>query len=53
MTEKDFANMSLEELKAHCENLQKELDTAQWFLRRRKTAEAGRTRIKADNPDEE
>lgn len=36
MKEKDFANMPLDELKAYCEKLQKELDTAQWFLRNRK-----------------
>lgn len=36
MEEKDFVNMTLEELEAYCEKLQKELNTAQWFLRNRK-----------------
>lgn len=35
MTEKDFAKMSKEELKAYCDKLSKELETAQWFLRNR------------------
>lgn len=39
MNEKDFANMPLDELEAYCEDLQKELDTAQWFLRSRKATQ--------------
>lgn len=39
MKEKDFANMSTEELEAYCEEIQKELNTAQWFLRNRKATQ--------------
>ncbi len=43
MAEKDFANMPIEELEAYCEEIQKELDTAQWFLRSRKTTQLEET----------
>ena len=36
MNEKDFENMPLDKLEAYCEELQKELDTARWFLINRK-----------------
>lgn len=33
MTEKDFAKMTKGELEEHCEELEKELAKAHWFLR--------------------
>lgn len=33
MSEKDFAEMSKDELKEYCEKLENELSLAQWFLR--------------------
>lgn len=39
MNEKDFASMPLDELEAYCEELQKELNAAQWFLRNRKVTQ--------------
>ena len=33
MTEKDFAKMTKGELEKHCEELEKELAKAHWFLR--------------------
>lgn len=32
MTERKFAEMSIEELKKYCEELEKKLVKAQWFL---------------------
>ncbi len=33
MTEREFAQMPIEELKAYCDELKKNLGTAQWSLR--------------------
>ena len=37
MTEKDFANMPIEDLEAYCKEKQKELDKALWVLKNRKS----------------
>lgn len=48
MTEKDFATMSIEELKAYCESLQKELSKAQWYLRNRLMGKAEKVSAQND-----
>ncbi len=40
MTDKDFAKMSTEELILYCDKLEKELNTAKWYLENREKSEA-------------